>query len=539
VKTPAAVAILWLCLPLGAAELVASWDFEDDGLDTVRDSGPHGLHGTARGVSHIPGVGEVDQALSFARAGARVEFPASAEYCFTSADSFAITCWLRVPRDSGSATVLSALSADGRSVSYRLALGRVPGRLTLDVWSWETIPLTSRHRVDDGEWRYVAAAYDAETNKAFLFVDDQVEAMEQVGNGGPETGQLTLGRPDDAAPVLSAELDDLEIYAGLPEDIAGIIDMHAHWDFLPPGTLRREHEAYVQRVEAAGWDASAPQGPVHTTDGRSVDGVDDPADVEALLQGLRDEFIALTHETWMPQEDAIHTIGPTLSVDGYRANRYVITSKNEVPLPVVLLFNEPEEGPEPGPAVILLDGAGKARAVPLRRRLITTLLDQGLVVCVVDGCGFGELRENWDRPGRAGLAAAGHDVKRVAEYLREREDVIADAVMAVGFDDAAPAVIAAGLYDEKLARIAAIGLRSGDAASSTGPMKQQPLMPGLMPPLAGALSPRCLWIQETDATDAYAWTAAAYDLTGVRGRFILTVSEPNEDDLATWLSAGW
>jgi len=266
------------------------------------------------------------------------------------------------------------------------------------------------------------------------------------------------------------------------------------------------------------------------------------ADVVARLRKIRDGFVALTHERGVEDVTEAKAMGDPEVIDGCHVERFVITSEQEIPVPTVVVYGR---GKRPRPAVVLVEPDGKAALLTARWELVTDLADQGFVVCAVDPRPFGEHGVNRAAHdmngivfGRPELAVAAHDLKCVAGWLRSREDVDDARVSCVGFGDGAVVAIAAGLYDEGLAQIGALGL--GDTYRSRDRLPRCPrvLSVGDLPQLVAALAPRPVWIQGVNQPKAYDWTRGAYRERGVLERFKMTDAQPAEPDIAAWLRAG-
>lgn len=859
---PATLVVLWLGASPGRAAPVASWNFNDDPPGVTRDGGPAKLDGVATAVEYVPGPGKEGKALHFARDEAKVDIPSSAQIAFDSSHSFAVSLWVRTTQATGFASVLMAKDRPFGETDYSFCLGRAPGCLSFELWSWGSVKLISQTPVADGEWHYVVGAYDARSNRAYLIVDDRVQAAEKVGRGGPKTVILRLGNNVDSPQPYKGDLDDVVIESGIPADAQKALDLYNSWQFVDAEALKRAQKAYLDRMAAprffvaktaeewrvraaqvrqdvleclglwplperlplnvhfggklqrdgytlqrlywqtwpkyyaSGWlymptAAKLPAPAIlcphgHWENGarnpvvqarclslaregyvvlavdsvhvynwsaglvpltvmtwnniRALDllcsmpevdpkrlgctgcsggaqqtfylmaledrlsvaipvcmvsewrrilfpdwhhcecnhvpgilwktdtpevaacfaprpslmicvtkdwtawlpkegfpaikrvwellgagdrvqctqydwghdyslpmreqayayfnhwflGTDDAAlakeapfkpetleamnaldappadaapaesiaadllkragfdasvpggDVAARLAGVREKFCALTREAETKDAAAASPVGAEEEVNGCRVERLVVTSELEMPVPLVVACAPAKEGAAARrPAVILLAPGGKADLLSARWDLVRALADRGLVVCAPDVRPYGELALNREAQrvngvvfARPELALAAHDTRRVAQYLRGRDDVDPDRVMVVGYDEAAAVALAAGIYDGRLARIAALGVGDTYSASDRLPRAPKILTVADLPQLAGALAPRTLWLQGPNQPDAFAWTAAAYEKSGAQGSLLVTKPAPEESDLVAWLAAG-
>jgi dienelactone hydrolase len=293
----------------------------------------------------------------------------------------------------------------------------------------------------------------------------------------------------------------------------------------PPANALPASSIAADIMKRRGYDESAPTG-----------------NIPARLAAIRDKFIALTNEAGVQDADAVHTVGEPAEVEGCKAERVVVTSEREIPVPAVVL-TAPQGEAKRRPAVILLNPAGKADLLSARWALVKALAEKGLVVCAPDVRPYGELGMNREAQdmngvvfGRPELAMAGHDTKRIAAYLRTRADVDPAQIRCVGFGEAAVVALAAGICDPSLERIAALGI--GDTYGTDRlPRASQILTVGDLPQLAGCLAPKPLWVQGATRPKTFGWAEQAYAGVGAQGSFLMTQPEPDEADLVAWLSA--
>lgn len=847
--------------PAQTAQVVGSWTFNDDPPGLAIDSGPQGLDGRVTGAQYVVGAGEEGLAVRFDGQQARVDMPRCGAYAFDDRSSFALTLWVRTTAKPapGHATLLMARDETDGTVSFSLTLGRQPGRLGFELWSWPTVKLMSRQRVNDGRWHYIAAAYDAHTNRAYLYVDDELQAVRSVGRGGPGQASLRLGNNILAHQPYAGDIDDVTIFRGIPEEIASMNSAYEQWLLLDPAEITRAQQAYLERmagprffraasaqewrehaarvrehtlrclglwplperlrlnlhisgtiehesyvlqrvywqtwpdyyasgylylprqgkfptagilcphghwengarhpivqarcislamkgyvvlavdsVHVYNWSAGlvpltvmcwnnirgfdllcslpqvdpsrlgctgcsgggqqtfymmaledrlsvaipvgmvsewrrilfpdwhhcqcnhvpgiltqtdtpelaacfAPRPALIITDtgdwtawlpqegfpaikrvyelfgagemvrnshydwghdysramreeaygwfNRFLMGITDPAqamepahvpetletlasldgppagavgpesiaaellrrrgfaapslepDAAAVLATIRDQFVAFANEAQVRDTEQVRQLREPEQMEGLIVERLAVTSELEFPVPVVVVSGSAGEG-QRRPAAILLDPEGKANLLTTRQDLVRGLAQRGVIVCVPDPRPFGEL--GLHRPaqdmngvvlGRPELVVAAHDVKRVAEYLRSRPDVAGDQVMCAGFGDGAPVVLAAGLLDSQLQRLAALEVGDTYAARDRLPRAPQILTVTDLPQMAGALAPRALWLHGVAQPEAFDWTVRAYQAMQAAGQLLISTGEVADADLVAWLGA--
>lgn len=129
--------------------------------------------------------------------------------CPVSADApFTLRCRLRTDH-AGFCTPLMA--RDGDLVGLSLVLGRRPGHVSFEAWSWQGVRLLSRTRVDDGRWHDLEVGYDPATNTALLHVDGELQAVAELGPGAAATAQLRLGDNIGAHQPYRGDLDEVSV----------------------------------------------------------------------------------------------------------------------------------------------------------------------------------------------------------------------------------------------------------------------------------------------------------------------------------------
>src|SRR5690349_1468151 len=122
--------------------------------------------------------------------------------------AFTLTAWLRTSRDSFCTPLIARA---GEAVGVSLVLGREPGRISFEAWSWENVRLQSQTRVDDGRWHELKATYDPRTTMALLYVDSALEAADELGAGGSPRAVLRLGDNIGAHQPYLGDLDEVTL----------------------------------------------------------------------------------------------------------------------------------------------------------------------------------------------------------------------------------------------------------------------------------------------------------------------------------------
>ncbi|MAG58980.1 MAG: hypothetical protein CMJ83_22050 [Planctomycetes bacterium] len=112
-------------------------------------------------------------------------------------------------RHGGFSTMLMARSGD--AVGLSLIMGRRRGCVSFEAWSWTTVRLISKTRVDDGRWHVIEVPYDPGTKTALLIVDGTVEAAGVLGPGASPDAHLRLGNNIGAWQPYPGDLDEVSV----------------------------------------------------------------------------------------------------------------------------------------------------------------------------------------------------------------------------------------------------------------------------------------------------------------------------------------
>lgn len=158
-----------------------------------------------------------------------------------STEPFTLRCSLRTNR-GGFCTPLMA--RDGEAVGLSLVLGRQPGTVSFEAWSWQQTRVQSTVRVDDGAWHTIEVSYDPACNTAVLFVDGIAQGAAELGPGGSPSAQLRLGNNIGADQPFAGDLDEVEL---LP--LATHIDIvRSHAPALPVAVREQALQQLRERV---------------------------------------------------------------------------------------------------------------------------------------------------------------------------------------------------------------------------------------------------------------------------------------------------
>lgn len=128
---------------------------------------------------------------------------------FASTEPFTLHAFVRT-REEGFSTIL--IARDGEAVGPALNLGRKPGHVSFEAWSWRTVRLMSRHRIDDGAWHEIEVTYDPATQGAILSVDSVRQDAAVLGAGEARTAMLRLGDNIGAVYPFRGDLDEVAFW---------------------------------------------------------------------------------------------------------------------------------------------------------------------------------------------------------------------------------------------------------------------------------------------------------------------------------------
>ncbi|MCB9878100.1 MAG: hypothetical protein H6835_10905 [Planctomycetes bacterium] len=123
---------------------------------------------------------------------------------------FTLRCRLRTRRGEFCTPLMAR---DGEHVGLSLVMGREPGKVSFEAWSWGSVRLLSRGRVDDGAWHAIEVCYEPAGNVAALFVDGEYQTHAALGSGASPHAQLRLGDNIGAHQPFAGDLDEVEVLA--------------------------------------------------------------------------------------------------------------------------------------------------------------------------------------------------------------------------------------------------------------------------------------------------------------------------------------
>jgi hypothetical protein len=124
------------------------------------------------------------------------------------AQPFTLRCRVRTGRGDFCTPLIAR---NGDAVGLSLVLGRAPGCISFEAWSWQTHKLVSASRVDDGKWHAIEVAYLPASTTALLYVDGRLEASASLGPGAAVLAQLRLGDNIGAHQPFLGDLDEVEL----------------------------------------------------------------------------------------------------------------------------------------------------------------------------------------------------------------------------------------------------------------------------------------------------------------------------------------
>ena len=348
-------------------------------------------------------------ALRFAGDQARVDLPRDAAYAFDHTESFTVELWLRTEQ-AEFATPLMARDGPGGTVSFSFVLNRRPDRVAFELWSWQRVKLISRTRVADGEWHHVVGVYDADDNRAALFVDGGLEAVGVVGSGGPREVNVRLGNNIDAHQPYRGWLADLAIWSGVSDERRAAMADSARWQVMSDEQQREMLQGYLDRLM-----------PVH-----SMDYPDLRTWEERRLEVRRHVLRSLGLDPLPERLPLRPTITATLERNGYVVHRLWWQTWPDVWASGYLYL--PAEIKAPAPAVLCPHGHWEHGAKnPVVQTRCIVLAKMGYVVLAVDS-----VHVHQYEIGLTPLSVMTWNNIRALDYLLERGDVDPERIGCTG-----------------------------------------------------------------------------------------------------------
>ena len=154
------------------------------------------------------------------------------------------------------------MAREGESVGVSLVMGRNPGCVSFEAWSWQQVKLISARRVDDGAWHVVRVVYSPRGNGAVMWIDGKVEAIGTLGSGGAPLAKLRLGNNIGTEQGFTGDLDEVSFVqraeAGellMVESLAGGVSASERSAELAALRLRLNPLATVIPATPAEWTA--------------------------------------------------------------------------------------------------------------------------------------------------------------------------------------------------------------------------------------------------------------------------------------------
>ncbi|MEZ5962327.1 MAG: hypothetical protein R3F56_00645 [Planctomycetota bacterium] len=141
------------------------------------------------------------------------------------------------------------------AVHYSFTMGRRPGRVAFEPWSWTQDKLLSRQRLDDGKWHVLEAAFDPASRRAALRVDGVVDVVQELHGsfaGGGEPA-LRLGHNLDPGvnQPFGGEVRRFERRGGVPRWLTAALEAERACRVLARDDSERALSAWLARARRA------------------------------------------------------------------------------------------------------------------------------------------------------------------------------------------------------------------------------------------------------------------------------------------------
>jgi hypothetical protein len=149
--------------------------------------------------------------------------------------------------------------------------------------------------------------------------------------------------------------------------------------------------------------------------------------------------------------------------DGYAVELYAIRGEGDYVIPILLMV---PDGEGKHPAIVYVHPEGKALdALPGGQ--IEKFVKKGFIVAATDVIGIGETNGNYKYPGRPSYGAVlmgrsmvgihAGDINQVVNMLKDRDDVDAQEICAIAFDELCPALLHAAAFEPSISKTVLIG----------------------------------------------------------------------------------
>lgn len=191
------------------------------------------------------------KAVEFAHPDAKIDV---GSVPIDSRQPFTLNVSLRTT-DSGFATPLMARDDD--AVGFSLVMGRLPGCVSFEAWSWQDVKLVALTRVDDGAWHTITVEYEPQSTVAMLSIDGVVQTGAVLGHGASPRAQLRLGNNIGTRQPFLGAIDELNLVRSVrdPGRFAALAPL------LTPAERRADLAQWRERlmprrtdaVEASSW----------------------------------------------------------------------------------------------------------------------------------------------------------------------------------------------------------------------------------------------------------------------------------------------
>lgn len=164
--------------------------------------------------------------------------------------SFTLECSLRTGKGDFCTPLMCR---DGDRVCYSLVVGRRPGTVSFEVWSWTRDKAISQSRIDDGEWHRLQATFDAASNMLALLVDGRLEALVPVTATAtaPPQPTLRLGNNIGTHQPYAGRLRDVRLSDDVPDAVRDAIAERRQWAVLDAADVRDHIEDWLVRHRTA------------------------------------------------------------------------------------------------------------------------------------------------------------------------------------------------------------------------------------------------------------------------------------------------
>ena len=183
--------------------IVGMWFFDEDGVETVKDSSGNGNDGEIFGGVERTDDGKFGKGVWFDGKDAHIDIKDSEDL---HTETFTLLSWFKLEQATGSWQTIFGKQSGGSGLIIEVAAGGVLNTGFGGDWM-----CTGKTPIDDGKWHHVASVYDGESVK--LYIDGSLDEKTTGGTRPPEnTMPLRIGGSPDIGEMFCGPIDEVAFF---------------------------------------------------------------------------------------------------------------------------------------------------------------------------------------------------------------------------------------------------------------------------------------------------------------------------------------